>query len=186
MRDALDRAQRQNIVVFAATSNEGLHDAVAWPAKEPRYSIGIHSSIDFGGRKSDFTAKPFDGANFMVVGENITAQWPTRKGGGFRLCTGSSFATPVATAVGALVLAFAWQKMCHAERCDAERVIRIQDIQTNHGMSKVLRAISTNEGDIWPYIPSSFWMDYYDVDSEHNIARARHHAWNIMEKALRM
>jgi subtilisin family serine protease len=189
LRDALKEAQGHKIVVFAATSNEGIHDQVAWPAKDPEYAIGIHSSIDFGVRKSDFTANPFQpGANFMAVGENILSQWPNAKGAGFRLCTGSSFATPVATAIGALVLAFIWQTICRVERAKVADIVPLDDIRTNHGMTKLLRAISTpQDGGYLAIHPKLFWNNYHDVkDGKLNTTKSRGHAWDIIEKALRM
>jgi Subtilase family len=94
LKSALEDAKSRNIIVFAATSNDGAHDQVSWPARAPDFAIGIHSSSDSGQRQSEFTANRFDGHNFAIVGENILSQWPTSKGGGFRLCTGTSFAMP--------------------------------------------------------------------------------------------
>lgn len=189
LRDALKKAQDHKIVVFAATSNEGIYDPVAWPARDPEYAIGIHSSIDFGVRKSDFTANPINpGANFMAVGENILSQWPNAKGAGFRLCTGSSFATPVATAIGALVLAFICQTICRVERDKVADTVPLDDIKTNHGMTKVLKAISMpQDGDYLAIHPKLFWNDYHDIkDRKLNTTKSRGHAWDIIEKALRM
>ncbi|KAM0260505.1 hypothetical protein ACHAQJ_002738 [Trichoderma viride] len=186
VKKALLEAQEKKIIVFAATSNEGLHDGVAWPANDSRFAIGVHSCTDGGGTKSDFTAVPSSsGANFMVVGENILSQQLTSKGGGFCLCAGSSFATPVATAIGAIILAFVWQTVCYEEREDAAEDIDLEDIHANHGMIKVLKAISKQpEKDYWSLSTKIFWADYYpnayDDESE-----ARKHAWRIIIRALR-
>lgn len=180
---ALRDAQSSNIVVFAATSNQGAHDPIAWPAKDSELAIGIHSSIDSGRRPSDFTAIAELDHNFMVVGENILSQWPTSKGGGFRLCTGTSFASPVAAAVGALVLAFAFQKLCSRHREKANGKIRpLEELRTNSGMRKVLLKISTKtENYLW--IRSKlFWHSYEDDDR----TKALGHAWEIIENSLKL
>lgn len=149
LKDALNDAQREDakrekIVVFAATSNEGIHKRVAWPAKDINYAIGIHSSTESGTAASSI---PFSGANLMVVGENILSQWPTANGGGFRTCSGTSFATPVAAAIGALVLSFVWQQTCEQGRKAADASMLLNDIRSNHGMAKVLEGMSTDNID---------------------------------------
>jgi len=187
LRTALVNANSENIVIFAATSNDGAHDPVAWPAKDPDFAIGIHSSSDSGQRQSDFTANRFDGSNFTIVGENILSQWPTSKGGGFRLCTGTSFATPVAAAVGALILAFASQKMCRRDRVRTQGTISLEKLHTNSGMTKVLKSISAekawaNGQYLWIH-SKLFWKDY---DENGDPEKARRHAWDVLERALRM
>ncbi|KAH7322491.1 hypothetical protein B0I35DRAFT_183080 [Stachybotrys elegans] len=188
LTQALERA-RKKILVFAATSNEGGFESAAWPAKDPEYAIGIHSAVDSGQRPSKLAANPFHpGDNFMVVGENILSQWPTRKGGGCRLCSGSSFATPVAAAMGALLLAFVWQELCAQERKEARERVPVDEIQTNKGMSKVLRAISKSPQGNAAYRSIScklLWEDYVDIGNRNNAKEARVHAWNVIKTALK-
>ncbi|KAH8672327.1 peptidase S8/S53 domain-containing protein [Ilyonectria robusta] len=106
LRTALERAVKQQILVFAATSNEGLTADVTWPAKNLTYAIGIHSSTD-NGRPSEFIGKASNEANLMVVGERILSYG---RRGEPQLCSGTLFATPVAAAVGAMILAFVGQR----------------------------------------------------------------------------
>jgi len=175
--------------VFAATSNEGAHESVAWPASEATYAIGVHSCKDGGSAKSDTVALPSEnGANFMVVGEKIISQRPTSQNGGFTLCTGSSFAAPVATAIGALVLAFMRQAVCKDEFEKANDVVHVDDIHTNRGMIKVLKAISTRPDNTGYYSLSTkmFWAKYYPVvGGVQNEEKAKEHAWRIIIDALR-
>jgi hypothetical protein len=187
LRASLDRARAQKILVFAASSNEGLHEQVAWPASDLQYAIGIHSSTD-AGKESDTTAPPLRGSyNFMVVGERILSHWPTVNGGGFRLCTGSSFAAPVATAIAAIILAFTWQTRCKKEREKAAKKVRLDDLRTNWGMAKVLSRISKTKGDFHSISPQLFWEDYHDLeDPMQNEIESRQHAWQIIEVALRV
>ncbi|PMD47787.1 subtilisin-like protein [Hyaloscypha variabilis F] len=187
LREALKKAKEHNIVVFAATCiNHGVHEPVAWPASDPELAIGIHSADDFG-NKSEFTALHFDGANFMVLGQNILSQWPSAEGGGFRLLSGTSYATAVATAMAALVLAFTWQTICRNERANLPDV-PLGELQTNSGMTKVLKKISTPPDNNYRNIrPKLFWHDYNDgPDPKTRVSKSRGHAWNIIETALRI
>ncbi|KAI1827706.1 subtilisin-like protein [Xylaria intraflava] len=140
-----DNKWKHRAVVFAnaATSHEDAYESVAWPAKDPHCAIGIHSCGDSGTQKSNFAGRMFNGDNFMVVGERILAQWPMAKGGGFRACTGSSFATPVAAAVAALVLQFAWQKVCRRKYSSLPGNVPLDGLHTNGGMASVFRRFST-------------------------------------------
>ncbi|OTA82501.1 hypothetical protein M434DRAFT_42330, partial [Hypoxylon sp. CO27-5] len=106
VEEALERARQNKIVVFAAMSNGGSLKEPTWPAREAIYSIGIHS-CDGNGTRSGFTPLSRPSAdNFMTTGENVVTHWPKEKGGPFRLDNGTSFATPVAVAMAALILAF--------------------------------------------------------------------------------
>nr|AJD23190.1 putative subtilisin [Onygena corvina] len=107
---ALEKAKRSGIVVFAAASNKGSHEDVSWPARDGEVAICVHSSNDYGNRKSDFTPDAArNNINFMVVGEQVCSLWTTHRGGGLKAMDGTSSATPVATAIAALLLAFTRQ-----------------------------------------------------------------------------
>ncbi|KAH8587056.1 hypothetical protein B0O99DRAFT_694834 [Bisporella sp. PMI_857] len=81
---ALKKARDHHIVIFAAASNFGNHERVAWPARDPERAICVHSSIDLGTYYSKFTPKPHSGTvNFMVTGERVCSHWPVSKGGDF-------------------------------------------------------------------------------------------------------
>lgn len=114
---ALNRAKENNILVFAAMGNGGIYEGAAWPARVMDDAIGIHSCDESGRTGLELTsAVVADNPNFMVVGETFPAHWPTQKGGGFRSVEGTSFATPIAVAMAALILAFANQRIrpcCH-------------------------------------------------------------------------
>jgi hypothetical protein len=90
-------------------------------------------------------------------------------------------------AVGALILAFAWQKLCHRERVRTLATITLKELHTNSGMTKVLRSISSEKA--WAdgqylWIHSRlFWKDY---DDDGDKAKALRHAWDVIEKALKM
>ncbi|KAH6962516.1 peptidase S8/S53 domain-containing protein [Ilyonectria sp. MPI-CAGE-AT-0026] len=182
LRAALERAVKQQILVFAATSNEGLTADVAWPAKNLTYAIGIHSSTD-NGRPSEFIGKASSEANLMVVGEKILSYG---RRGELQFCSGTSFATPVAAAVGAMILAFVGQEACEEQVRNLESANRGWDwkgvLRTNRGMRNVLERISeavSNEGGTYYRISQKLlWEEFHLQDG-------REHALNIIAGALR-
>ncbi|EPE02714.1 pfs domain-containing protein [Ophiostoma piceae UAMH 11346] len=170
-------------IIFAAAANHGSHEKVAWPARDQRVAIAIHSSIDSGTRASDFCARALESNdNFMTVGEGILSQWPTAKDGGFRLCSGTSFSTPVATATGALILGFTQEKGQSLFRQQAAEKVDLRELHTVVGLQKVLRSISTMDSRGYRWIHSKlFWHDFEGDNDE-----AFRHAWDIIIKALRI
>lgn len=180
----LEKARNANIITFAATSNDGFHEDVAWPANDSALAIGVHSCADSGGTKSKFTSMASShGVNLMVVGEKILSQQLRSKGGGFCLCSGVSFATPVATAIGAIILAFAGQQICEENRDNVETEL-LEQIRTKDGMVRILKAISKRiEQEYWSLSTRILWADYRDTGDDDE-SKAREHAWNIIIKAL--
>jgi hypothetical protein len=83
-------------------------------------------SSDAHGRPSDFNPPPkFDRPNFMFPGEQVEGAWPSnvttngsfkRNGSTYKCQDGTSCATPIAAAVAAGVLEFAWQEREHKIR----------------------------------------------------------------------
>ncbi|KAI3393857.1 hypothetical protein diail_3532 [Diaporthe ilicicola] len=140
LRTALEGAVKEKVLVFAATSNEGLTADVAWPAKNLNYAIGIHSSKD-NGHPSEFIGKASHEANIMVIGDRILSYG---RRGERQLCSGTSFATPVAAAVGAMILAFLGQEACSEQVKKLGRAHRNweAELRTNRGMRNVLQVIS--------------------------------------------
>jgi hypothetical protein len=186
--DALQHAREKKILVFAAMANEGIRRNAAWPAREQRVAIGIHSCISTGGgRHSDFTPLPVNNnLNFMVVGENINTHWLTAKGGGFRISDGTSFATPVAVAMAALILAFVNQKRCEMNKKECGR---INFIRENWGMIAVLEKISAKfNGYSW-IDPELLWAeraldDKDEWDQWLPGEGSKKRAWKVVRKAL--
>lgn len=182
LHSALKGAAEKRILVFAATSNEGLTADVAWPAKNLIYAIGIHSSTD-NGQPSNFNGKASDEANLMVVGERILS---CGRRGELQLCNGTSFATPVAAAIGAMILAFVRQEACKEQVQNLERAHSYWDwkalLRTNRGMRNVLKRISEavpDRGSTYYRISKKLlWEDFHLEDG-------REHALNIIVGALK-
>lgn len=191
VKEAIKNAQAKGILVFAAMSNDGNNSpgGPAWPARDPSLVIGVHSCREGGRKTSDFTPPHVPHShNFMVVGENVVTHWPLAKGGGFRLDDGTSFATPVATAIAALLLAFVWQGMCKKEREAAKTFINLDELHQIDGMRKVLSHISNEgENEKFSYIhPALFWKGFNPTGIDDTaLKRAqREHAWNLIREAL--
>jgi hypothetical protein len=193
IHSALREAQRKRILIFAAMANGGVHEDAAWPAKESQLAIGVHSCADLGATSSWFTPGPIDdNLNFMVIGERIPASGLLAKDRENCYVEGTSFATPVAVAMAALILAFANQRMCKAPRDECEEKLRQRGIHwdyiwLNEGMRRVLKAISMKSR-CKGYLSIShklLWNDYRDDrdgDGETNEAM-RKHGWMVIYRA---
>jgi subtilisin family serine protease len=185
---ALNRAVRdaKPILVFAAMSNDGSNrDRAAWPARDPNLAIGVHS-CDHWGKPSPFTPDRVSGShNFMFVGERVITQWPEAKGGGFRLDSGTSFATPAVAAMAALVLGFARQHMCRREREAAGAQVDLEELRELGGMGKVLESVSGKDSFRWySYVhPELLWKGL-KPGLANDRREVRQHAWRIIVDSL--
>lgn len=189
LKSALKKAAREHILVFAAMSNSGNNNpyGAAWPASDSGLTIGIHSCQEAGKRSSSFSPPPVASShNFMVVGEQVLTHWPETKGGGFRLDEGTSFATPVAASMAALILAFERQHLCKKNREEAEEMVDLDELRELHGMGRVLRHISVPDRETGHYsyiYPSLLWKDFNRA-FEGDRKRVRKHAWDVIQDAL--
>ncbi|KAI0521189.1 ankyrin [Xylaria bambusicola] len=190
VKRALERAKGK-ILVFAAMSNDGNNSptGAAWPARDLDYAIGIHSCKEGGRKTSDFTPPHVPAThNLMVVGEGIITHWPEAKGGGFRLDDGTSFSTPVAAAMAALVLAFWYQRRGRNERMEVENLVDLEDLRRNKVMSSLMMQNMGTKGENvnFSYIrPQLLWMNYNPLSEDQlQPEYKRRHAWNVIQDAL--
>ncbi|KAH7383918.1 peptidase S8/S53 domain-containing protein [Pyrenochaeta sp. MPI-SDFR-AT-0127] len=182
VKGALELACANNILVFAAMSNGTNYKPAAWPANELTLCIGIHSCTTGGHRSSEFTPQRAEkNPNFSVVGEQIPVHWPTSKGGGFRLAQGTSFATPVAVAMGALVLTFINQERCEENMESVSQDVNPKNLFKPWGMASVFTKISDTIDIHYSKIqPELLWLKYKGRGGK----SSRKHAWSIIENAL--
>lgn len=188
LKNALKKAAREHILVFAAMSNDGNNNpyGAAWPASDSGLAIGIHSSQAKGRRSSSFTPPPVAGShNFMVEGERVLTHWPESKGGGFRLDEGTSFATPIAVSMAALILAFESQHLCKKDREEARTLVDLDELRELNGMGRVLQKISvSDETRDYSYIyPDLLWTGFNRAFEEDR-NKVRQYAWSIIQDAL--
>ncbi|SPQ26064.1 5a998593-682c-4a12-938d-bc56394e45c7 [Thermothielavioides terrestris] len=111
IQDEIEKALHHRKILFAAASNDGSNTARAYPANQDGV-ICVHSA-DGHGNASSFNPTALNGKdNFCVLGENIEAAWPSNTPnqlGGTRRLSGTSFATPVAVSIAALMIGFVSQ-----------------------------------------------------------------------------
>lgn len=107
IRQAVKIATATDIIIFAAASNSGSqfpYKRVAFPARLSGHVLSVRSAT--AQRKlADASPVPRAGEdNFAVLGEAITAAYVGTEGSAY--FSGSSFATPVAAGIAALILEF--------------------------------------------------------------------------------
>lgn len=194
LKKALKEARANMILIFSAMSNDGNNrrEGAAWPARDSSLSIGIHSCREGGTKSSDFTPPSVPHSpNFMVVGEDVITHWPDAKGGGFRLDSGTSFATPVAVAMAGLILGFSWQRACKKERAELEArgLVDLKELQENEGMSNVLLlckpVMNRVENQEFSYIhPLLLWEGFDSRFTDDTLENRRKHAWVVIRDGL--
>jgi subtilisin family serine protease len=107
VREEIAKCIKNDIVVFAAASNDGANSPRTYPATHPNV-ICVNSTTGEG-NPSSFNPTPVNGEdNFSAVGDCIKSTWPVSKSNesGSRYMSGTSFATPVAVAVAAFIIGY--------------------------------------------------------------------------------
>lgn len=133
------RSASAKILIFASAANNTINEMkpIRFPASMSEV-ICIFSSNSFG-RKSDFNPPRRYQANLTFPGEKIKGAWPSTltdaetfvwKGATYKHESGTSCSTPLAAAVAAGVLEFAWQ-----ERTPAVR--RVNRLKHYTGMTEI-------------------------------------------------
>lgn len=181
VQNALKEAQGAGIIIFAAMANHGAYKDAAWPARTAQDAIGIHSCEEMGD-PSKFTPLPVSyNRNFMVVGEGIMAH---KMGGGFECVEGTSFATPIAASMAAMILAFVNQQRCEdiRKRYEEEMGLEVQQLRSMWGMGNILRSISKQKGEYLWIHPELLWRDSLPVRDQTQHDREK--GWTAIWTAL--
>lgn len=105
IRRAILKANAADVLIFAAASNKGGNEHVAFPARMDE--VICVGSTNGRGCISDFTPHLDPGKRLCALGEQIESSWPPGMLDGGRK-SGTSFATPVAARVAAMVLDYMW------------------------------------------------------------------------------
>jgi subtilisin family serine protease len=110
LRDVIDHAKRNKVLLFAASSNDGVRGGMAYPARADEV-IAIDAADGYG-RPSRFNPLHDDKkTRFAVLGEAVKSEYPKDldKSGSKRM-SGTSCATPIAAGIAGLILEFARQR----------------------------------------------------------------------------
>jgi hypothetical protein len=115
IRKAIREAANRDKVILTAASNSGFIDPtkrVSFPARMSGQVISIRSATGHGDRAAASPRRSDGDDNFAILGEGIEAAWPASLNDGqlTRFVSGTSFATPVAAGVAALLMEFSMQK----------------------------------------------------------------------------
>ncbi|KAM0446066.1 hypothetical protein ACHAO4_009511 [Trichoderma viride] len=137
LEQSIKHASNKNVLLFAAASNNGANTKRAYPARHPDV-ICIHST-KANGAPSDFNPLPLPGDNFATIGEAVESAWPVN------LCdqkknanctaskSGTSFATPIASGIAAVLLQYARAKLLPKEA---------EQLKQSQFMKAVLQTVS--------------------------------------------
>jgi hypothetical protein len=136
LRQAILEAHAADVLIFAATGNEGKGNHIWFPAcLDEVISVG---STDGSYNKSDFVPSLGAGKRLCALGEAIQAAWISATDDPH--CTtdrraGTSYATPVAAGAAAMVMDFIWADRALA--VDKERY-EYKTLKTKKGMLAVM------------------------------------------------
>ncbi|KAF4627633.1 hypothetical protein G7Y89_g10518 [Cudoniella acicularis] len=137
IQNAIQAAHGKNKIMFAAASNNGGNHLIAYPANQLSRVITINST-DGLGNGSGFNPTPHpESANFATLGEAVESSWPAHLLVG---CTqrklGTSFATPIAAGIAAVILEYTMQKLPVEKYTEASR------LHSCEGMKAILKLMS--------------------------------------------
>lgn len=147
---AIKYAFSKDVILFAAASNDGGNEDVAFPALAYEMVIGINSTNAWGD-KSNFTPNTLPRSeNFSILGEAVESSWPKHLGQGLRQWrSGTSYATPIAAGTAATMLFYTRMKL--------QRQELVTELRTCAGMRKVLLSMA-EERDGYNYLrPWLLW-----------------------------
>jgi hypothetical protein len=105
IKDALLEARHNNVLLFAAAGNEGGNEGIFWPAK--LFDVICIDAADSFGNPACFN--PVDGAHRRIytLGEAVpSCERDKNNNNEMVYRSGTSFATPIAVAIAAIVLGF--------------------------------------------------------------------------------
>jgi hypothetical protein len=150
---ALNDATHNNVLLFAAASNNAGNKPISWPALRPDV-ICMHAT-DWAGDHCKFTPNcKKESNNFGIIGKNVKSYWPshlTKDGTETRRKAGTSTATPIAAAVAAIVLGYA--RLCIVtNNLNEANQKTFEKLKTATGMGCVFRHMVYGRRDAYEYV----------------------------------
>lgn len=156
---AISTAYNNDVLMFAAASNDGANLGRAFPAKYP--GVFCMHATDGNGNPSAFnpTADEKD-VNFSLLGEHVRSHWPAGKKGHndvVNIMSGTSVATPIAAGLAASIVSFVRQQ----ERdLPAESRLLGSWIKEAHAMDAILKKmVRQRRGVGYDYITPHILLD---------------------------
>jgi len=134
IQTAINEAYVSRILMFCAAKNDGANSGIAYPANQDQ--VICVNSTDGHGNPSKFNPSPVTGRNLSVLGEDVLSSWPVKLKGGMQRKSGTSYSTPIAAGIAAIVIDYARQKMQEREQ------FSIKKLSTPRGMQAVLSLMS--------------------------------------------
>jgi len=158
--EAVERAIKNDKLIFAAASNNGGISGRAQPARSSNV-ICIHAS-DGKGNKGGMNPTELDNSdNFATLGVAVPSQWK----GNQVWKSGTSFATPIAAGFAADILEFA------NYRCVNLTQRKRDTLHKKEGMQAILRKM-VEKRDGYDFIhPIRLWGEWQDIKSEQETAK---------------
>jgi hypothetical protein len=152
IQNAILAAQAKRIVLFAAAHNSGGLKSIAYPANRPE--VICINATDGEGNPSHFNPSAVKGKNFSTLGEDVLSSWP---GSVQRRMSGTSFATPIAAGIAAIVMDYVVQKSQGWSKKDKYVANKIK---TREGVVKVFeRHLSRKRGEFHFLAPWEFFHE---------------------------
>jgi subtilisin family serine protease len=141
LQDAIADAKRNKVLLFAASSNDGVRGGMAYPARADEV-IAIDAADGYG-RYSRFNPpRDTDKIRFTVLGEAVGSSYPKNlesEKPGWKRMSGTSCATPIAAAIAGLVLEFSRQRpLCYDESIE-------EHLKTVVGMRQIFKQLLSKE-----------------------------------------
>lgn len=144
--------ERGPVIIFAAASNDGNRHQIKWPARADRV-ICVHATDGDG--KSSFSPNPQPSKDFATVGQTVLSYWPTHLHAKESEVTkfgevwkdGTSFSTPIAAGVAAIILEYCRPRLLKYARKDNSRELEIdsgaiETLSSIEGMMKAFELIA--------------------------------------------
>jgi subtilisin family serine protease len=146
---AISEATKERVLIFAAASNDGSNEVVAWPARK-REVLCIHAA-DGKGNKASFTPGLRNNVeNITIPGINVQSVWPPHLQQGSRIRkTGTSCATPIGAGVAAIIL-------------DIASIYLTTKRDTSPENDEIWRSLRSADGMLWALRRMSVPRDGYD------------------------
>lgn len=142
IQSAISTAFKASILMFCAASNGGGNTGIAYPANQNEV-ICVNSANGLG-RPSDYNpGEAQEGRNLCALGEAVKSSWPKLRQ---QRKSGTSFATPIAAALAAVVLDYTQQNMLESDK------FTVSKLRMRKGMLKVLVELMSHKRSDYYYL----------------------------------